>query len=85
MQLSTLIFTASLLVTSVLAGWNCKCQDENDQYNWATETCCIVNNSAEHVYHPDQHHQCSSRTGNLDNGDFDRCCRKEVSVGAFCW
>lgn len=42
---------------SAMAGYNCKCQDGNGQYNASTKICCIRDPSWDHEYHDDQVHQ----------------------------
>ncbi|KAL0631114.1 hypothetical protein Q9L58_010028 [Maublancomyces gigas] len=85
MRFSIIAFTASLLIGSAMAGYNCKCQDGNGQYNPSTRICCYRDPSYDHEYHDDQVHQCSSHGGALDNGAFVNCCIAEGHGGAFCW
>ncbi|KAH8591018.1 hypothetical protein B0O99DRAFT_281312 [Bisporella sp. PMI_857] len=40
MQLPTTLFLTALFSTTVLAGYNCKCQDSRGQYNDLTEAVC---------------------------------------------
>ncbi|KAL0635725.1 hypothetical protein Q9L58_005360 [Maublancomyces gigas] len=78
------LVTPLLLAGSALAGYNCKCQVGDVQYDSLSEKCCNQLGGF-NVYHGDQHHQCSNAFGSLDNGAFVRCCQGNGVSAAFCW
>ncbi|KIM86777.1 hypothetical protein PILCRDRAFT_816028 [Piloderma croceum F 1598] len=93
MRLALIVLMTS--ATSVLAVSNCKCQDALGQYNDATGLCCADQASKDpfnDLYYPGPSHQCDSALGEIDQGDFNSCCRTfweqpgpHQIGGAFCW
>ncbi|KDQ10097.1 hypothetical protein BOTBODRAFT_190705 [Botryobasidium botryosum FD-172 SS1] len=87
LTIATLLFT-SVFAVSVLAGHNCKCQDDRGQYNELTSKCCGKDPSAGNpavIYYPGPNHQCTSPYNVIDSGAFVQCCQNEGVGGAYCW
>ncbi|PVH74612.1 hypothetical protein DL98DRAFT_593942 [Cadophora sp. DSE1049] len=82
-RLVSVVTPLSILITTVNAIGNCKCQDSKGQYNSLTRECCTYQFTE--VYHGDQHHQCSSFSGSLSKSAFEDCCKYLGAGGAFCW
>ncbi|TFK47185.1 hypothetical protein OE88DRAFT_1738871 [Heliocybe sulcata] len=78
------LLTVALFTTSALAGYNCKCQDSNGQYNELTAECCNAQNNPL-ISYPGGNHQCTSSVNAIDSGAFVQCCQGKGVGGAYCW
>ncbi|TLD33613.1 hypothetical protein PspLS_00269 [Pyricularia sp. CBS 133598] len=83
-------FLAASLPVLVSAGQNCKCQDDNGQYDALTATCCSSDPTILCIfppaYFPGPNNQCSASGSNcIDSGAFVQCCKDHGVGGAFCW
>ncbi|KII92006.1 hypothetical protein PLICRDRAFT_50455 [Plicaturopsis crispa FD-325 SS-3] len=80
------VLVASMFTSGALAGYNCKCQDSNGQYNDLTSSCCAAQVKPFNDIHGlGPNHQCVSDANAIDSGAFVQCCKDAGVGGAYCW
>ncbi|EDU39957.1 hypothetical protein PtrSN002B_000477 [Pyrenophora tritici-repentis] len=96
MRFSTIIAATILGAANMAyAGHNCKCQDPSGtgpQWDGLTQQVCNEQSASQNlicgtniIYHPQEHHQCTSSLNCLNSGAFNDRCRQLGAPGAYCW
>jgi hypothetical protein len=99
---STIRLTSRLLILIISTTYtlalfsNCKCQDENGQYNMPTAVCCAKEaierySGLNDVRYPGPDGQCASLSASIQFTGYNLCCthfwgpHSHQIGGAFCW